>query len=152
MNIILWLLLGLGLALAYIVLARLLWPRQQMTVFAIGLVVAAVIYLWFAIDSGSNGWIPLEALGIGLYGALAWLGITRSYNWLALGWLLHPIWDIALHFLGPGAHIVADWYAIACVSFDVAMAGYIYFLATKTHPISVAQAAGNDPMRVTKHV
>ncbi|TKB43139.1 DUF6010 family protein [Thalassotalea mangrovi] len=53
------------------------------------------------------------------------MATTRNRIWLALGWLLHPVWDIGLHLQGPGWHIVPPWYAVACVSFDILVAIYI---------------------------
>jgi hypothetical protein len=38
---------------------------------------------------------------------------------------LHPLWDVVLHYVGPG-HSFTPWaYAIACVSFDWLVAIYI---------------------------
>ena len=45
--------------------------------------------------------------------------------WLSLGWLLHPVWDIAVHLFGPGHEVAPAGYAVACVSFDIAVAVYL---------------------------
>ena len=52
------------------------------------------------------------------------LGITLAVvaAALAVGWQLHSVWDVGLHLRGPGRHVAPDWYAIACVSFDVLLA------------------------------
>lgn len=92
-----------------------------------GLVVAAIIYLGFALYHGDYQWLLVELVGVFAYGLFAWLALKYSLLWLAVGWGLHPLWDTALHWLGPGVHIVPPWYAIACLSFDFAVAGYVIF-------------------------
>ena len=93
--------------------------RRERYILAQGLVIAAVIYVVFAAIWGDLRWIGIEVLGVVGYGVLAWLGLRHSPYWIALGWAAHPLWDVALHFMGPGQHIVPAWYAIACVSFDI---------------------------------
>jgi hypothetical protein len=123
MLIVSWLLLGLVLGAALIVLARATGERRT---FAYGLVVAALIYVGFAVFGGAGvRWLALETLGVGLYSALAALGLYRTSWWLAVGWLVHPAWDAGLHLLGGGSEFAPQWYAVACISFDVLVAGYI---------------------------
>ncbi len=125
----LWLLLGaVG---AYLLLAYSRRRRgAEIRILATALVVAAVIYLGFALLWGSAAWIGVETLGIVAYGLPAWLGLrakgaVAGRRWLALGWGLHPLWDLTLHLWGPGRHVVPDWYAVACLSFDLIVAAYL---------------------------
>ena len=53
------------------------------------------------------------------------LGVRRSPLWLAAGWALHPLWDIALHYVGPGHAFAPETYTIACLSYDLLVAAYI---------------------------
>lgn len=100
--------------------------RAANRVFAAGLVVAAIVYVPFAMRAPDAFlWLAIELAGIGLFGGLGLLGLRSSAWWLAAGWALHPVWDVALHYLGPGAAFAPDWYAIGCVSFDLLVAGYI---------------------------
>ena len=92
-----------------------------------GLVVAAFIYIAFAIVWGDLTWIGIETLGVFIYGACYWLSNKFSIVWVAIGWLLHPLWDVFLHLIGPGNHVAPQWYAIACISFDVAVAFYLFW-------------------------
>jgi hypothetical protein len=55
-----------------------------------------------------------------LYG---WRG---SPYWLALGYLLHPLWDFGVHHIGPGWTFAPPPYVIACISFDWVVAAYIF--------------------------
>jgi hypothetical protein len=122
--IVLWLLLGLILGGAFIAFARGQEERER-RVLALGLVVAAVIYVGFALAAGETGWLALETLGVALYGALAWLGLRRSALWLAAGWALHPLWDVGLHLVGAGSAFAPAWYAVLCISFDVLVAAEV---------------------------
>ena len=118
-----WLLLGLVLGIAFIALARALGERR---ILAVGLIVAAVIYVGFAAAAGAPWrWLGVEAMGVVLYGALALLGLRHSRGWLVLGWGFHPVWDVALHITGAGQAFAPAWYAILCISFDVVVALYI---------------------------
>jgi hypothetical protein len=100
------------------------------SVLAIFLLIAAGAYFGFAAVGrdmvGSDQiWILIELAQAIVFGVLALLGLRGSPYWLAVGWALHPFWDVLLHYLGPG-HAFTPWtYAIACVSFDWIVAIYI---------------------------
>jgi Family of unknown function (DUF6010) len=87
---------------------------------------AAGAYFGFAIGAGAGpGWTLVELMQVVIYGTMALLGFRGSPWWLAAGWALHPIWDVGLHYVGPG-HSFAPWtYAVACISFDLVVAAYI---------------------------
>ncbi len=119
-----WLLLGSLAAAAY------LWyvmqhPKTAKRLLAVGLIIAALIYIGLAIFEGDSRWVGVEAAGTLLYSAFALAGLKYTVRWIAIGWLLHPLWDLVVHYAGPGAHIVPAWYAWACLSFDVIVALYI---------------------------
>jgi hypothetical protein len=121
-----WLLAGAFLGALWIgwVSGRKRGGRQ---VLAIGLLLAAAIYVAFAFAFGADSvdWVALESIGLLAFGCLGWLGIRGNVLWLAAGWGLHPLWDVGLHWHGPGAAVVPAWYAVACVSFDLVVAIYI---------------------------
>jgi hypothetical protein len=123
--IVLWLALGLFFAGIYISFVSA--TAAPIRTFAVGLTITACVYVLFALLHGASfGWFVVELLGVAVYGVLALLGVQQKKSWLALGWLLHPIWDVALHCFGSGAAHAPAWYAVACVSFDVLVAAYIY--------------------------
>jgi hypothetical protein len=41
-------------------------------------------------------------IGVAIDGGMALRGLRGSAWWIAAGWARHPIWDVALHFFGPG--------------------------------------------------
>ncbi len=127
MQIALWLLVGLIGGAAYLFYGRQQGVESENKVFATGLLIAAIIYVGFGLLWGDVSWVSIEMAGVLLYGVFAYLGFRKHALWLAFGWLMHVGWDIGLHLFGPGAHIVPAWYAYACISFDVLMAGYIGF-------------------------
>ncbi len=111
------------LALGVILLTRRLETARAHRIYAIGLVVAAVVYVAFALAGRADArWIAFEVAGVALYGLVAWLG-WRSPAVLALGWATHTIWDLALHLAGSGGAFTPDWYPWLCLGFDLAIAG-----------------------------
>ncbi|MEM7051780.1 MAG: hypothetical protein AAF604_19095 [Acidobacteriota bacterium] len=119
MSTILWLILGLLLALPFVAYGR----SRGRIVFAQGLVVAALVYVLFALRAPDPPlWLAIEIAGVGLYGALAWLGLRGSRYWLVAGWALHPLWDVGLHLSAGGRHFAPLWYTLPCLSFDLLVA------------------------------
>lgn len=92
-------------------------------IFAAALVGAALLYVAFAlVGRATPPWVALELLGLGLYGAAAWVGLRRWGPALAVGWAGHVAWDLALHRSGPGAAYTPAWYPWLCVGFDLILA------------------------------
>lgn len=101
--------------------------RSALVIF---LIMAAGAYFGFAIMASNllgEGpiWTLVELLGVVVFGAMALLGLRGSAWWLVAAWALHPIWDVVLHYVGPGNSFAPETYAIACVSFDWVVAAYI---------------------------
>ena len=120
------LLLGIVLSLAFVGLARRYPPTRERLVYAVGLVVTALVYVVFGVVGGASAqWLALESLSVLLYGAAAWGGL-RGRPWLlALGWAAHVAWDVLLHLSGAGAEYTPHWYPWSCVSFDLVVAGAV---------------------------
>ena len=108
---------GAVLALALIGIIHLLRTNARQLLFAV-LLIAALAYVLFAVQAEAGaGWTPLELLGVVLYGTIGRKGLRGSMWWLAAGWALHPIWDIGLHYFGPGRSFVHPLrYPIPCVN------------------------------------
>ena len=118
------LLLGALLAGMLIWYARRSDPRRELWIYAIGLVVAALIYVSFSIVGGDTRWHIIEIIGLVAFGLLALIGLKVSPWYLAAGWALHTFWDALLHIARPQP-FVPDWYPVACISFDIVVAGAI---------------------------
>lgn len=113
---------------AVLAVPLLLWARSRRgedRIWALGLVVAALIYVGFALAGRAGaGSLIAELVGVAAFAAVAWLGVRRSALWLAAGWAVHVGWDLLLHPLtGPGYAPV--WYVRACIGFDLVVAAWI---------------------------
>lgn len=124
MQIFLQLLLGAAGGGVLILLARLWGAKRELRLYAISLIVAALIYVVFTARGASFNWLALEIAGLVLFTLLALLGLKASAFILALAWALHAAWDVLLHKLYDAA-FVPDWYPLVCLSFDLLLAGYI---------------------------
>ena len=69
-------------------------------------------------------WVLAELVQVIIFGAIALLGLRGSPWWLAAGWALHPLWDVVLHYVGPGHSFAPITYTIPCLSFDLLVAAY----------------------------
>jgi hypothetical protein len=121
---LLYLLLGVILGIIFLALAR-LRRRSDWLVVAIGLPVAALAYVGFALAAGNWSWAAYELVGVFAYGVVAWCGVRGSPRWLVLGWAAHPLWDTLLHLSGPGSNIAPRSYVVSCVTFDLLVAGFV---------------------------
>ncbi len=120
-----WFVLGLVLGGIFIVVARRLGVPGERRLLVVGLVVAALIYVGFAVAWAGQAWIAAELGGVVVFAGLAVLGLKRSPMSLAIGWALHPVWDAGLHLVGEGAAFAPAWYVVACISFDLLVAAYV---------------------------
>lgn len=126
MSVVVGLVAGLGLGLALIRYTRARPWRRELRILAIGLVVAAFVYVALAVTGGaSEDRVALEVGGLLLFGGVAWAGFARWPVVLALGWAAHVFWDVLLHVEGAGATYTPAWYPPLCVSFDLVVAGTI---------------------------
>ncbi len=124
-----WVLLGVALAIPYVGVGRRLTGRRARVWWAGGLVVAALVYVAFAVARGAPPLaLAFEAAGVVGYGMFAWLGLRGHAGWLAAGWLLHPLWDVGLH---TGFALAPAWYVWACLGFDVVVGVWLYLDAVR---------------------
>src|SRR3712207_2163859 len=100
------------------------------SVLVIFLLAAAGAYFGFAtlgrdVVGTHPIWTLVELAQVIVFGAIALLGLRGSPYWIAAGWALHPVWDMVVHYIGPGQSFTPWTYAIACLSFDWLVAIYI---------------------------
>ena len=98
----------------------------EMAWLAAFLVGMPLIYVtgWFvARDHVASLWIWVEFLGLAIYAAFAALGLKSSPWFLAIGIAGHGLaWD-SWHY--KNSAYVPDWYAVACLLVDLALAAYV---------------------------
>lgn len=115
---------GVVAALAFLAFGRWAARRCENAVYATGLVVAAFVYLLFALVVRAEGALWVEAAGLLLFAAVAVLGLRVSPWFLAAGWAAHVAWDLALHPpTDPG--VAPAWYPVVCIGFDLTVAVYV---------------------------
>jgi len=119
------------LAIGVLTLYRQLSDKSFKIFFAKTLILAAAIYLGFAlfglvVRTASFNWLLVEIFGLGIYLAFAYVGLKKSAMFLALGWAAHVIWDVGLHF-SENVAFVPDFYPTACIGFDLVFAAYIFY-------------------------
>ncbi len=128
MLILLYLFLGLIGAIFLLWYAKQLPNRASHKLLGRALIIAALIYPLMALIQNQHEHLLTELSGIVVYGLFYLLSFKHHINWLAIGWLLHPVWDVFLHLYGPIQEVVPIWYAWACVSFDVLVGVYIFVI------------------------
>lgn len=100
-----------------------IYGRSLLVIF---LFIAGGAYVGFAVGEGvSSMWALAELAHVVIFGAMGFLGLRGSPYWIAAGWALHPLWDVGLHYVGPGRSFAPESWAISCVSFDLLVAVYI---------------------------
>ena len=114
-----WIMLGLGIGAAYI------FKKMFRKGRAMALVLAAAVYVGFAVTQQNIAVTITALVGFLVFSGLALYGRV-SFWLLATGWLLHGLWDFILHLLRPEV-FVPSWYGLACLGFDVALAGFIVY-------------------------
>ena len=115
-------LLGAVLALPYVSYAR--RSRRPPAVFAIGLIVAAAVYVGLALFAANTRALVVETGGLLLFAALAAAGVRWSSHLLAAAWLGHVAWDLLLHPVQSSGY-APWWYPALCIGFDIFVAGFI---------------------------
>ena len=112
------------MALVLVLLTKKIYPNKDHSIWRIGLIIAAVIYPVFVLISGQLQHMPMEIGGVILYGTFALLSKKYTLHWLVAGWALHICWDLFLHSADATPYVPAG-YAMACLGFDIAIAGYL---------------------------
>jgi hypothetical protein len=125
-NLIAALLVGVVVGAFFLVLAR-RFGRSATAMLATGLIIAALIYVGFAVRGGTSPTeLRQEILGLIVFTLLAVAGLRWWPPLVGIGWLLHGGWDILLHW--PVQAWVPGLYPVFCVSFDLVVAAYFLFL------------------------
>lgn len=119
------LLIGAFACLVFVLVARRAGLKREMIVYAAALVIAALIYVGFAVVGGATvSWLVIESGSLVLFSLVALFGLRRSAWVLMIGWAAHAVWDVLLHkVLEVG--FVPEWYPVVCIGFDLFLAGYI---------------------------
>ena len=141
-DLLLPILAGMLLSLPFLAVAQRAGTRGP-RVLAIGLVVAAAIYVALATARGSSQTLLLETGGIVLFAGIATAGVRLWVPLLAAGWVLHVAWDLFFHSISESSY-VPSWYPLLCAGFDLFVAGW----AARLGPGSSTHLASSRPRAV----
>jgi hypothetical protein len=126
MRTVVELILGALPCLALVALSRRAGVRAELTIYALSLVAAALVYVGFAVGGdATRGWLSIELAGVALFSLAALLGVRASAWFLAAGWAAHAAWDALLHAHAGATPFVPDWYPAICAGFDLTLAAYV---------------------------
>jgi hypothetical protein len=93
--------------------------------YGIMLAMIAGVYIGFAISDGRRDKLILEVVIALGFCMLVLIGMWKWPVLIAVGYLLHAVWDLAHHPFKFGAR-VKSWYPPACVIYDALVGAFIY--------------------------
>ena len=123
--------IGVTLAGLTILVIQTLPQKIHDKICAVALIVAASIYVGFSLLSQNTTWILTETLGVIVFSLISFIGLKFSSWFLAMGWLIHPAWDLLIdnHNL---TTFVPHRYPTVCIGYDIAIASCIAWKCIKT--------------------
>ena len=123
-TVILQILAGVLLAAGVLYAIKGFSQKIRITLTTVALLAAVLVYVLLALFSSNPVFIAVEIIGLLLFLFLIGLGYRYTLWFVAMGWILHVLWDVGL-YPAQTAPYVPQWYAWLCVGFDVAMAFYM---------------------------
>jgi hypothetical protein len=124
--------IGIGLALLTALFARATGLDRDRAFYPTVLIVSASYYVLFAVMGGSTRAVLVESLGLAGFAALAVVGFRRNL-WLVVAALAgHGAFDFVHGRLvaNPG---VPAWWPAFCLAYDIALAGSLAWLVSRSH-------------------
>jgi hypothetical protein len=112
---------GVSIGLAWV-----LPPDVGLLLFAVILGGAAGVYVGFALVDGRPREKRIETWAAVTFIAIAVLGAWISPLLLALGYVLHGIWDASHHPRGLTTRVVG-WWPPFCLTYDMIVAAFIVY-------------------------
>lgn len=103
-------------------------PPQSTAILAALLAMIYGVYLGFALLDGRTSALTVESLFIAVGLTLTVCGSLYGPTWIAVGLLLHGLWDVLHHqrLSFAGAHTVPRWYVPFCAIADLLGATAIF--------------------------
>ena len=117
-------LIGIGLALAILLLVRLVGLDRDRGFYPTVMIVIALLYGLFAVMGGSMRALGLESVAMAGFIFAAILGFKRNLWWVVGALFAHGVYDF-FHghlFINPG---VPAWWPQFCMAFDVVAAAFL---------------------------
>jgi hypothetical protein len=120
-------LIGVALALAVGVFARVVGLDRDRAFYPTVMIVIAILYDLFAVLGGSTEALGYELIGSVAFIALTIVGFKYDLRWVAVALAAHGIFDLFHPHLisNPG---VPAWWPAFCMSYDVTAGGFLAWL------------------------
>jgi len=126
-------LVGVVLALAVGVFARVVGLDRDRAFYPTVMIVIALLYDLFAVMGGSNAALGYELIGSFVFITLTVVGFKYDLRWVAVALAGHGIYDF-LHphlFTNPG---VPAWWPAFCATYDLTAAGFLAWIVGREKP------------------
>jgi hypothetical protein len=133
--------IGLVLALAIAVLAGILEFDKDRSFYPVILIVIAMYYLLFAVMGGNTEVIAKELIIALLFLAIAITGARISVIIVAVGLIVHGIFDLIHDLLVINSEVPA-WWPGFCFAVDVALGIAVLYIAKSRSNKSLQPTAG----------
>jgi hypothetical protein len=104
------------------------WIPDPLAFHSVSLAVIGAIYMGFAFSDGRLSIMILELTAATVFIVLALLGLWWAPACLAVGLILHAIWDLA-HRPSAVTTKLPNWYPPFCAAYDLVFAGVFLYLA-----------------------
>ena len=120
-------LIGIGLALAILLLVRLVGLDRDRGFYPTVMIVIALLYGLFAVMGGSMRALGLESVAMAGFIFVTILGFKRNLWWVVGALFAHGVYDF-FHghlFINPGVPL---WWPQFCSAFDVVAAAFLAVL------------------------
>ena len=117
-------LIGIGLALAILLLVRLVGLDRDRGFYPTVMIVIALLYGLFAVMGGSMRALGLESVAMAGFIFVTILGFKRNLWWVVGALFAHGVYDFfnGHLFINPG---VPAWWPQFCSAFDVVAAAFL---------------------------
>ena len=124
----------IGLVISIGVLYQRSYGAVSKTFYALTLVVAALIYLLFALNGlfwteAVFYWVLIQIAGTILFSLIAFMAYKKVYNpfiLLSMGWFSHTLWDLVMHVFETSSFI-PSFYPPICIGFDLGFGVYLLY-------------------------
>ncbi|HET6268135.1 MAG TPA: DUF6010 family protein [Acidobacteriota bacterium] len=104
------------------------WIPDHVAFHTVALAIIGAIYLGFAFSDGRISIMILEISVGTVFVVLALLGMWVAPMFIAVGLVLHGVWDL-MHRPGGVSTKLPSWYPPFCAAYDFVFAGIFFYLA-----------------------
>lgn len=122
-------LIGLGVALAVVIFARIVGFDRERVFYPTVLIVVAHYYVLFAAVGERHDGLTIQLIVFGLFSTVAVMGFRISLWFVVAGLAAHGLFDFAHQFSAADSGVPKSWPSF-CLAFDLAAAAALAILLT----------------------